>query len=128
MTRIASAREPALHGAELRGVKQFDAVLPGLIAMRIHPDAHIWSALVDSVISERRGPLPGTDDVEAAALSADGRTAVTGSRRGADVWDVTDPSHPVQVAALDVPGNEVNAVALDADGRTATVATPRWGR
>ncbi|MEV4096826.1 WD40 repeat domain-containing protein [Streptosporangium saharense] len=122
-TRTASAGELALHGAELRELNPFNALLLGVIATRVEANAHTRSALMGSVLSERRTPVSGTGNVQAAALGAYGLTVLTGdlqqgvtmrrasgSRRGLD--EVMSPT-------LVKSGEDVSALALSADGRTA---------
>ncbi len=125
-SRVAGARELALHGVELQKVDPVGALLLGVIAVRVHPDARTRAALMDSVVSERRGPLGGTVNIEAAALSADGLTALTGDlRQGVTLWTLSRPQMggrslgEIQQVPLGTVDDGVSALALTPDGRTA---------
>ncbi|WP_160144308.1 MULTISPECIES: hypothetical protein [unclassified Parafrankia] len=55
-------------------------------------------------------------------MSADGRTALTGSNDGtAILWDISDPARPARRSTLTGHTETVNTVALSADGRTALI-------
>ncbi|MBB4917622.1 WD40 repeat domain-containing protein [Streptosporangium saharense] len=122
----ANAGELALHGAELRELNPFNALLLGVIATRVEANAHTRSALMGSVLSERRTPLTGTGNVQAAALGAYGLTALTSDpQRGVILWAMRRASgyrrgfDEVMSQTLVRPGEDVSALALSADGRTA---------
>ncbi|WP_433347371.1 WD40 repeat domain-containing protein [Microtetraspora malaysiensis] len=72
---------------------------------------------------QRLAVLDGTRDVEALALTSNGRTALTGGRDGSAIlWDLTDPSHPVKLATSARDSfDRVDDVALAQDGKTALV-------
>ncbi|MER7128069.1 WD40 repeat domain-containing protein [Streptosporangium saharense] len=122
----ASAGELALHGAELRELNPFNALLLGVIATRVEANAHTRSALMGSVLSERRTPLTGTGNVQAAALGTYGLTVLTGDpQRGVVLWTMRRASEyrrgfdEVMSRTLVRPGEDVSALALSADGRMA---------
>ncbi|TCJ31444.1 WD40 repeat domain-containing protein [Parafrankia sp. BMG5.11] len=71
------------------------------------------------ILTRHTDPTTEADRVLAVALSADGRTALTGEDQGASVWDLTDSAHPARRATLTDHTNGVAAVALSGDGRTA---------
>ena len=81
----------------------------------------IWLEPVRQSLQAAGGPLTRTLDghsgpVSAVALSADGRTVVSGSYDNSiKVWDVNSGDC---LRTLDGHSNWVNAVALSADGRT----------
>lgn len=59
------------------------------------------------------------------AFSPEGNTVAIGDGEdGAELWDVSDPRHPVRFASLPTPG-AVNAVAFSPDGATLAVAGGR---
>jgi WD40 repeat protein len=63
--------------------------------------------------------------VYGTALSADGRIGLTGgSGPNADLWNLTDPVHPVRIAVL--VGGGGHAVALSADGRIGVTDGIVW--
>ncbi|MEU4718957.1 WD40 repeat domain-containing protein [Nonomuraea dietziae] len=68
------------------------------------------------------GTLDNASDIRDAALSADGRIAVTGESERVTVWTLADPAHPVKKAEPVLPENFAEATAMSADGRTIVVA------
>ncbi|MEV4011424.1 WD40 repeat domain-containing protein [Nonomuraea angiospora] len=59
---------------------------------------------------------------ESVALSPDGRRAVFGTGRGADVWDLSDRTKPVRVATMGGDFHDVFAVAMARKGELALTA------
>jgi WD40 repeat protein len=91
-----------------------------LIGHYFDKTVNLWD-LTDPAIPTRRATLtdhPGP--VSSLALSADSRTALTGSEQSAFLWDLTDPASPAR-SVLPVHAEHVGEMALSADGRTALI-------
>jgi WD40 repeat protein len=66
--------------------------------------------------------------VGALAFSRDGKTLATGDNGWARVWDIAEPSQPLQLATVKVDQHhEPGPMAFSADGNTLAVGT-RFGR
>ncbi|MGW2157907.1 WD40 repeat domain-containing protein [Nonomuraea sp. NPDC001699] len=126
--RLAVARLLALHAAELRDTDPVKARKLGAAAVALHADEQTRAGLTDTLLMWRRAHLaePTPTGVQAMALSADGRIALTKGTDGVSVLDLRtwlDPDITEKADRLAVLKGleEVTAVALSADGRTALI-------
>lgn len=86
----------------------------------IHP-LKLWEVASGRCLAELTGH---TDSIECAALSADGRMALSGSRdKTIMVWDLT---HGICARTLHGHTAAVTAVALSADGKLAVSGSEDW--
>ena len=85
----------------------------------------IWPTLAQPGEALQQILTGHTDDVKAVAVSADGRTAVSGGYDGmVRVWDLAGTAEPRVLTGHD---GYVNGVAVSADGRTAVSCGGRDG-
>ncbi len=82
--------------------------------------AEVWDFRRRSHPARRSTLKVASDYLYGMAISADGKTAAAARDKGALVWDLTDPAHPVELHAND-QGEE--SVALSPDGRRAVFGT-----
>ncbi|MCT9931023.1 hypothetical protein N5079_12425 [Planotetraspora sp. A-T 1434] len=107
----------------LIGSEDGSATVWGL-ARRAHP---VRLATLEGDDTEDTEDTDGTediDDVEAVALTPDGRTALTAYFNGrVVVWNLSDASRPVRLAAFRAGASWVGGLGLSADGRTVVSAS-----
>ncbi|GIH64858.1 WD40 repeat domain-containing protein [Microbispora siamensis] len=121
-SRIVAAYELALTAAELRELRPEDAALLGAAAVSIQPDEVTRASLADTLFLERRSAFSGTVNVEAVAISADGRLAVTSDlETGVKVWTLVSGMSvdATDIAALKGQEGWVTSIALTPDGKVA---------
>lgn len=126
--RSATAFKLALAGVSLQHRDPELSLLLGATAVRIDPDPLVRSALINSLMARRQRYLAGSVDVRAAALSADGRTAVTSDLvYGVLAWRLPDRRPVEDEGDVDVSPSfgmqdfDAGEVALSADGSFALV-------
>ncbi|MGY1689523.1 nSTAND1 domain-containing NTPase [Geodermatophilus sp. SYSU D01105] len=124
--RAAVARQLVAQADEARATDPRTALLLGIAAEHLSPDAETRSSLVETLTHTRYArTLPHDDDVVDLALTGDGATLATAGMDGRVVlWDVADPAHPARVGPLLTGHREfVYSVEFSPDGRTLASAS-----
>jgi WD40 repeat protein len=126
---VATARQLVAQADSARPNDPRAALLLGIAAQSIHPDASTQSTLVNALTATRyAGTLPGhTAAVGAVAFAAGGRLLATGGNDGSVLlWDLTEPAGPRRVGAPPTwRGKAVSGVAFSPDSRVAGVRARR---
>jgi WD40 repeat protein len=121
--RAATARLLVTQADAARGSDPRTALLLGIAAERIHPDAQTRASLVETLTASRyAGTLAGNPvGVGSLAFAPGGRMLAAGTGGGAVLWDLTAPGRARMLGPPLPP--VASSVAFSPDGRTLAAGT-----
>jgi WD40 repeat protein/energy-coupling factor transporter ATP-binding protein EcfA2 len=126
--QVATARQLLAQADATRDADPRTALLLGIAAQRIHPDAQTRASLVTTLTTTRyAGTLIGEPSaVRSVVFSPDGHTLAAVGNITTVLWDLANPAGPIR---RDLPLNKssqwAQSVAFSPDGRT--LATGDFG-